>query len=161
MRLDHHNKSSGFTLIELVATIIVIGVLSVTVLPRFSDRSGMAEYALRDELVSLTQHAQQRAMFDHSGACYSLSIQADRVEAQRDGSIIDEFAVATFDKDYDGLGASAASNTLYFDGLGNLLTGGADCASASIPDDPLSVNVTGGIPISLIIYPTGYVQRQG
>ncbi len=154
-------KQFGFTLIELVATIIVIGVLSVTVLPRFSDRSGMAEYALRDEMASLAQHAQQRAMFDHSGACYSLSIQADRVEAQRDGIIIDDYAVATFDEDYDGLGASAATNNLYFDDLGNLLTGGADCASAAIPDDPVSINVTGGIPISLVIYPTGYVQRQG
>lgn len=160
LRVKTH-KQFGFTLIELVATIIVIGVLSVTVLPRFSDRSGMAEYALRDQLVSLTQHAQQRAMFDHSGACYSLSIQADRVEAQRDGFLIDELALVTFDGDYDGLGASAATSTLYFDALGNLLIGGADCAAAAIPDDPLSVNVTGGIPISLIIYPTGYVQRQG
>lgn len=69
------NQAVGFTLIELVAIIMVIAVLSITVLPKFSGRSGLAEYALRDQLITLARHAQQRAMFDHSGACYRLLIQ--------------------------------------------------------------------------------------
>ena len=69
------NQEVGFTLIELVATIMVIAVLSITVLPKFSGRSGLAEYALRDQLISLAQQAQQRAMFDQSGACYLLFLR--------------------------------------------------------------------------------------
>ena len=153
--------SSGFTLIELVATIIVIGVLAVTVLPRFSDRSGVAEYALRDQLIALAQEAQQRAMFDHSGACYSLSLQADRAEVHRDGGTFDDTMIVGFDNDYDGLGTTASGSTVYFDALGNLLTGGADCASSSIPAAALTIGISGGNPVSLIIHPTGYVQRQG
>lgn len=158
--------SGGFTLIELVATIIVIGVLAVTVLPRFSDRSGVAEYALRDQLIALAQEAQQRAMFDHSGACYSLSLQADRAEVHRDGGTFDsgnfdDTMIVGFDNDYDGLGTTASGSTVYFDALGNLLTGGADCASSSIPAAALTIGISGGNPVSLIIHPTGYVQRQG
>lgn len=157
-------KQSGFTLIELVATIILIGVLSVTVLPKFSDRSGAAEYALRDQLLSLAQHAQQRAMFDHSGACYGLAIQSTSAEVQRDGSALNTdpnnyLIRIDFTGDYDGLTTNAVN--IYFDDLGNLLTGGADCASSSIPASFLSVPILGGNPVSLRIYPTGYVQRQG
>lgn len=166
LRFAQPDKQTGFTLIELVATIILIGVLSVTVLPKFSDRSGAAEYALRDQLVSLTQHAQQRAMFDHSGACYSFAIQSASAEVQRNGSPLiadsdpnDYLVRIRFDGDYEGLTTTAV--TLYFDDLGNLLTGGTDCASSSIPANFLSVPILGGNPVSLHIYPTGYVQRQG
>ena len=154
-------KQAGFTLIELVATIILIGVLSVTVLPQFSDRSGVAEYALRDQIISLAHHAQQRAMFDHSGSCYSLSLQASGTEAHRNGVLIDDFAAINFEDDFDGLGTSASVSTVFFDSLGNLLTGGSDCASSSIPAGALTINISGGNAIALIIYPTGYVQRQG
>ena len=39
------NKQHGFTLIELVMVILILGVLSVTVIPKFVDLSGSAEYA--------------------------------------------------------------------------------------------------------------------
>ena len=153
------SQEDGFTLIELVATIMVIAVLSITVLPKFSGRSGLAEYALRDQLISLAQQAQQRAMFDHSGACYSLRIQPTMAEVQRNGILINTDARIAFTGDYNGLSATAA--TVYFDPLGNLLTGGTDCATSSKPNSTLSIAISGGNAIALLIHPTGYVQRQG
>lgn len=150
----------GFTLIELVATIIVIGVLAVTVLPRFSDRSGVAEYAFLDELIALAQQAQQRAMFDHGGSCYGVSLHAMQAVAEVDGAAINGQSIVTFDNDYDGLGVSPQT-TIYFDALGNLLTGGSDCASSSIPAAALTVDITGGNNIGVLIHPTGYIQRRG
>lgn len=153
------NQAVGFTLIELVAIIMVIAVLSITVLPKFSGRSGLAEYALRDQLITLARHAQQRAMFDHSGACYRLLIQASDAQVQRDGLLLDAQSSIAFSGDYNGLSATPAA--LYFDALGNLLTGGSDCASSTHPASVLSIAISGGNPVSLLIHPTGYVQRQG
>ena len=103
--MQKKNHEVGFTLIELVATIMVIAVLSVTVLPKFSGRSGLAEYVLRDELMSLAQHAQQRAMFDQSGACYGLRIQTDNAQLQRNGALINNQSRIDFT---DGLSATAS-----------------------------------------------------
>lgn len=154
MRVKILNRQGGFTLIELVATIMVIAVLSVTVLPKFSGRSGLAEYVLRDELMSLAQHAQQRAMFDQSGACYGLRIQADNAELQRNGALINNQSRIDFT---DGL--SATASMIFFDGVGNLLTGGVDCATSNNPNTALSIPINGGNAIAIIIHPTGYMQR--
>lgn len=154
--LAKKNQEVGFTLIELVATIMVIAILSVTVLPKFSGRSGLAEYVLRDEIMSLAQHAQQRAMFDQSGACYSLRIQTDNAQLQRNGALINNQSRIDFT---DGL--SATASMIFFDGLGNLLTGGVDCATSNNPNSALSIAINGGNAIAIIIYPTGYIQRQG
>ena len=156
MRVKILNRQGGFTLIELVATIMVIAVLSVTVLPKFSGHSGLAEYVLRDELMSLAQHAQQRAMFDQSGACYGLRIQADNAELQRNGALINNQSRIDFT---DGL--SGTASMIFFDGVGNLLTGGVDCATSNNPNTALSIAINGGNAIAIIIHPTGYMQRQG
>ena len=42
------NKQSGFTLIELVMVIVILGVLAVTALPKFVDLKGDAQQAAVD-----------------------------------------------------------------------------------------------------------------
>ena len=42
------NKQSGFTLIELVMVIVILGILAATALPKFADLSGQAEQAAAD-----------------------------------------------------------------------------------------------------------------
>ncbi|MCU7554689.1 prepilin-type N-terminal cleavage/methylation domain-containing protein [Alteromonas sp. ASW11-19] len=77
--LSHQCKFSqqvGFTLIELVVTLLVIAVIAVTAAARFQDNTGYTEYTLQQRLISSLRHMQYRAMQDdRAGFCYQLVFQ--------------------------------------------------------------------------------------
>lgn len=52
----------GFSLIELIVVIIIIGVLAISLVPRFFSASGSSEYLLREQAVAVLRRAQQQAM---------------------------------------------------------------------------------------------------
>ena len=43
----------GFTLVELIVTMIVVGILAVAVIPRFADRSGFDARGFHDGVLSV------------------------------------------------------------------------------------------------------------
>jgi len=55
-------RAQGFTIVELVAVIVLIAILGSLVLPRFSTLSAPAVQASRDDLVAALFYAQQIAM---------------------------------------------------------------------------------------------------
>ncbi len=79
-------KNKGFTLIELVMTIIIIGILAVAVLPKFFDASGFEEYAYRAESISALRAIQQRAMQNtNTSSCHQVLITAKVLGEPDDG----------------------------------------------------------------------------
>ena len=52
-----NNAQQGFTLIELVAVIVLLGVLAVTALPRFMDLRGDARQAVMESMQGSLQGA--------------------------------------------------------------------------------------------------------
>lgn len=148
----------GFTLIELVSIIVILGIISVTVAPRFMGRSGFAELALRDEIIAAFRFAQQRAMYDQSGNCYRVVINSSGLQIERNSTTINSNHDISFAGDYQGLAADV--NTTYFDGLGNAYT--IDCPPAvgsSALVTATTINITGGEAVSLQVHPTGYIQQ--
>ena len=55
-------KKLGFTLVELIITIVVIGVLAATVAPRFLGSDSEEATALRDRTLQIVRNIQLRAM---------------------------------------------------------------------------------------------------
>jgi MSHA pilin protein MshC len=52
----------GFSLLELIIMLIIIGVLSVTVVPKFLTTKGFAEYAYQDDIIAKLRLVQTKAM---------------------------------------------------------------------------------------------------
>ena len=141
----------GFTLIELVSVVVLLGILALVALPRFLSRDGFADVALRDQLISSFRYAQQQAMYDQSGTCYRLRIDGNGFAAEQGVTSIGPIGEITFTDDYAGL-SIAPSQSLYFDGLGNTFT--TDCGDTPVADPLiLSVGTTG-----VSIYSTGYIR---
>ena len=59
---DFPLKCQGFTLIELVVVIIILGIMMTTVIPKFLSSDGFEEYAYRSEVVATLRGIQLRAM---------------------------------------------------------------------------------------------------
>lgn len=67
-------RSRGFTLIELVTVILLLGAISVFALPRLMDRSGLDAAAFEQELKAALRHA--RALASASGCEVQVRVAA-------------------------------------------------------------------------------------
>ncbi|MGE6435600.1 type II secretion system protein [Shewanella baltica] len=66
-------KQTGFTLVELVTTIILISILAVVVLPRLFTQSSYSAYSLRNEFISELRQVQQKAL-NNTDRCFRVTV---------------------------------------------------------------------------------------
>jgi len=72
-RRVNKNIQSGFSLIELIIVITILGILSLTAVPRFFGSVGFSEFAAQQELRSALKVLQTKSMYDSSGTyCYRM-----------------------------------------------------------------------------------------
>ncbi|WP_448549020.1 type II secretion system protein [Thalassotalea fusca] len=85
IRLQANKK--GFTLIELIVMILVLGIMAATVVPKFFDARGTEEVTVQNQLVSMLRNIQLRRMqqtvqeqcFDVRVTEYKISMLATEV----------------------------------------------------------------------------------
>lgn len=56
------SKPLGFSLVELIVVIIILGVLAISLVPRFFTLSGSSEYLVREQAIAVLRRVQQQAM---------------------------------------------------------------------------------------------------
>src|SRR3989338_11263391 len=69
----HRRIAAGFTLVELIMTMIVVGILAVAVLPRFADVIVFEARGFRDETLSLLRYAQKSAVAQRRTVCVAVA----------------------------------------------------------------------------------------
>jgi len=73
-------RPKGFTTIELIVVIILIGILAATIIPKMQSTGGYEEIVYQDETVTKLRSIQLRAMQDTSGnQCQSVLITSDKL----------------------------------------------------------------------------------
>ncbi len=64
--LDYCQSSKGFTLIELIMVMILVGILSVAIIPRFANKNAFDERGFFDQSISMVRYAQKVAIAQHT-----------------------------------------------------------------------------------------------
>lgn len=143
-------KHSGFTLVELVATLIVVGILALTALPRFFDRTFFESMGFADQVQASLRYAQKISISQRRFTCVgftsnslTLTVGATNVCGTNLVSISGDptYSVAA----PQGINFAAIPAAFSFDPLGR----------ASIGQ---TITISGGTPHNIIIEAeTGYV----
>ena len=63
----------GFTLIELVVIMILVGIMAVAALPRFADQSSFESRGFRDETLAMLRYAQKSAIAQRRTVCVNVA----------------------------------------------------------------------------------------
>ncbi|GAA5137832.1 prepilin-type N-terminal cleavage/methylation domain-containing protein [Thalassotalea piscium] len=70
----------GFTLIELIIVIIILGIMMVTVAPKFFSSNGFEQFTYRNEAITTLRAIQLRAMQQTSGDfCHQVSVTSSQL----------------------------------------------------------------------------------
>jgi len=131
------STSKGFTLVELVMTIVILGIVSATALPKFFSISSFQERGLSDDTLSAIRYAQKLAVA--SGCNVQVLISANQFALKQPGASNRSQCASTTASDftqavkrpgsgessYQGSqsGVSVSNATIYFSAKGTASTG--------------------------------------
>lgn len=155
-------RTDGFTMVELVTVIVLLGVLAAIGIPRLMGRDTIAPHVFGDQITSALRHAQKTAVARRRLVCATLEGKVVRLRIRQEAGLPPAGASActlgagVADADYSGSGSSTVA------GAGNF-TGAAAIALFFHPDGTVSRDTAGALPVGpgdeIRIMDGGAVQR--
>jgi MSHA pilin protein MshC len=149
-------RCHGFTLIELIIVIIILGILSVTVAPKFFTSKGFSEYAYRTDAIAKLRLIQTKAMQQTNGSyCHSVLVTSTKLGEPDNCGISPSFATSWQDSatrlqvdanDNITFSTNITGNSFSFDSMGR-----PSCAT------PCTITISGEQSISVQIEEEGYI----
>ena len=150
-------RTDGFTTVELVLTLLLVGILGAVSIPRFVRVGDFNERFFFDDVVVGLRHAQKLAVatgcpvqVDFTGAGFVLTQRAACATGAFDRPVIDpgDGGTGFAETAPDGVAVASSVDPLVFDALGRALDGGGAVGDAT---------VTVGARTIIVVGDTGYV----
>ena len=152
-------RQRGFTLPELLAVLIVVGVLAAVAMPKLDAGLSLRNDAWHDEVVSALRHARQTAVSHRRLVCasvgatsVSLTIAAANPAATCSASLPGPDGGAAYASTGSGSASLSPAGTLYFQPSGRVTSDGAGNSVSS-----RTITIAGSDTIT-VIGETGHVE---
>ncbi len=143
------HRQRGFSLVELIAVIIIIGVISVMVYPRFATSDTAAVQTGRDSLVAALFFAQQTAMARSTDDAVVAVVDSNSVTVNVNGLPANTPGLENPINFPSGVSVSPPGPTTFtYDKLGRIVS----------PSVPTTLTLTrGGVSAVVTVEASGYV----
>jgi len=154
-----YKASKGFTIIELVLVIVLMGILSVTVAPKFFGSNGFEEYAYQAEVIATLRSIQLRAMQQTSigsNECHTVIITSklltvdDNCAANSENSLGETLNNLAVEVDSNHSVTFIPDISFSFDSMGRPVS----CSS------PCEINFTGNDNLKVTIESEGFIHAE-
>lgn len=87
-------REHGFTLVEMITVMIILGILAAVALPRFFDRRDFDARAFLDQTAAMLRYAQKAAIAQRRTVCAGFTANAVSLTIDADGNGICEADLA-------------------------------------------------------------------
>lgn len=141
-------KQQGFTIIELVVTIIILGILAVVVAPKFSSTESYQEHGYRAQSIALLRAVQLRAMQQTENNCHVVEVQSKFLRSDVSCYQMVDLALEIPNDEDVTFNVNGGSGLIGFSRLGIPLF---DCAGGC------NVEITGTESLTIEINEQGYI----
>lgn len=146
----------GFTIIELVLVIVLMGILAVSVAPKMFNSDGFEEYAYQAEVIATLRSIQLRAMQQTSAytdvnaygnACHTVVVTAKKLTVGSGCNAISENSAGqslnklSVDVDVDQSVSFSPVMSFIFDAMGRPINCNTPCVISINGNDTLSVMI--------------------
>jgi MSHA pilin protein MshC len=151
--MSNMKRCAGFTLIELVIVIVILGILSATVAPKFFSSNGFSEYAYRTDIIAKLRLIQTRAMQQANDKCHQVlitSTKLGKVTCDSPAEFVDQTeqrATLVEIDNNDNVTFSPSSTVFRFDFMGRP----QNCSN------PCEIVITGKQALTVRIESEGYI----
>lgn len=165
----------GFTMVELIVTMVIVGILAVAVLPRMDLLRGFDEIGFRDQVKATLEYARKSAVAGRRWVCVDVNGGGNGLVLTRDLADPETRTAATVSCTGQLLLPGSSTNTIVapagvilavpasaviFDPLGRAWGPASDCSPASTTQYCYSVQGSGSPTAHIITVEreTGYVR---
>lgn len=146
---DHRFRQSGFTLVELVMTMVIVGIIAAVALPRFFDSSVFQSRGFADQVQATLRYAQKAAIAQRRFVCVAFTANSITLATGTTAACGAPLASPTGDASYvinapAGITFTVAPVNFGFDALGR-------------PSLAQTINIAGATNPIVVEAETGYV----
>lgn len=104
-----HSRFAGFTIIEIVITLVIVAIMAAVVIGRFASGDSFAGFVIRDQIISLARTAQQSSL-GRADVALKISVVGDIVTIATEGGNASVQEMNSVEFDLEGISLTGDIN---------------------------------------------------